>query len=571
MKKTLSYVIVFVMVGLVAASCSSLKKMKKQAGDITYVVTPEVLSERGGLVDLKIDITFPESYFNKKVILEATPVLRYGNGEKAFAMKAFQGEKVVGNNEEIPLLGKTATYISRIPYEDAMRLSELDIDIVGFKGLSSLAFTPRQIGSGVIATSTLVENVPMFVIGEDKFQRIIKQQEEAAIYYLVNSAQIRNKEMTSEEIKKLEAYIKEAAAKENINLNSIDVRSYASPEGPLSWNEQLAGNREKGSTTFLKNQMKKGNVAEYSGSDFIKQYVVAEDWEGFQKAMEASNIQDKELILRVLSMHSDPEVREREIKNMASAFTVIADQVLPKLRRSLFVVNTELVGKSDNEIRTLAKSRPVELSVEELLYAATLFNDNNDKLAVYQSAVKQYPQDWRSHNNLAMVQFEMGKIENAKKTLSAANIASSDKQVLANNQAVFALLSGQLDAAKVQLGNATGAGAEVEYNKGILATLEGDYATAVNYYKNTNGVNAALSNILAGNYNVAVQKLNAGENTAMASYLKAVIGARTNDTSMVMDNLKKAVEMDRSLKQVAATDMEFARYFENNAFVTIVK
>lgn len=571
MKRTFGFIVLVAMTGIMTVSCSSLKKMKKNADNVTYSVTPGTLVEKGGMVDVRIDITFPEKYFNKKVTLEATPVLRYESGEKAFAMKALQGESVIGNNEVVSQTGKTVTYMSQIPYEDAMRLSELEVDIVGFKGMKSLAFTSRKIADGVVATATMVENLPMFMVGEDKFQRIIAMQEDAAIHYLINSAQLRDKEANSDEMKALENYIKKAVAQENINVKGIDVRSYASPDGPLNWNEKLAQNREKGATTHMKNKLRKDKIEQYKDADFIKQYVVAEDWEGFQKAMESSNVQDKELILRVLSMYSDPEVREREIKNIASAFTVIADEILPKLRRSMFVVNTELIGKSDDELKALALSRPAELNAEELLYAATLFENENDQLAIYQSVVKQNPSDWRGYNNVAMIEYAKGEYDKALRTLEKGNSSGANKQVLANNVATFSLLKGNLTEAAALLGDATGAGTEVDYNKGILAIMGGDYNAAVQYFGDCNSENAALANILTGNYNVAMRKLNAGENTALANYLKAVVGARTNDSNMVMENLGKAIAMDRNFKKVAATDMEFASYFDNAAFEALVK
>ena len=573
MKKTLGFVAVVALSGLITVSCSSLNKMKKRAGEITYSVTPETLVAKGGMVDLKIDVTFPAKYFNKKVAIEATPVLRFKGGEKAYEMKAIQGEKVQGNAEVIPYeTGKTVSYMSRIPYEDAMRLSDLEIDITGAKGAKTVKFDPRKIGDGVIATETLVVNAPATSVGEDKFQRIIKQQEEAAIYYLINSANIRSKEMTSEEMKKLEAYIKEAAAKENMNLNGIDVRSYASPDGAYDFNEKLANQREKSSSTFLKKQMKKGKVEQYKDENFFKNFVVAEDWDGFKKAMEESNIQDKELILRVLSMHSDPEVREREIKNIASAFAVVADQILPKLRRSLFVVNTELIGKSDDELKALAKSSPAELNVEELLYSATLFDNNNDKLAIYETCMRQFPNDWRGFNDAGMIQFEMGNIAAAQSNFNKANSMSANNPVVQNNLGAVALKNGDLKQAEIYFGAATGAGDEVNYNKGIVAIKSGDYAAAVNYFGQCNCVNAALANVLAGNNNEALKKLNAeNKECPMSYYLKAVIGARTNDATAVIENLRKACSLDDSFKQLAATDMEFAKFFENNDFIAITK
>ena len=573
MKKTLGFIAVVALSGLITVSCSSLKKMKKRAGEITFSVTPETLVAKGGMVDLKIDVTFPAKYFNKKVAIEATPVLRFKGGEKAYEMKAIQGEKVQGNAEVIPYeTGKTVSYTSRIPYEDAMRLSDLEIDITGSKGAKTAKFDPRKIGDGVIATETLVVNAPATSVGEDKFQRIIKQQEEAAIYYLINSANIRSKEMTSEEMKKLEAYIKEAATKENMNLNGIDVRSYASPDGAYDFNEKLANQREKNSSAFLKKQMKKGKVEQYKDENFFKDFVVAEDWDGFKKAMEESNIQDKELILRVLSMHSDPEVREREIRNIASAFAVVADQILPKLRRSLFVVNTELIGKSDDELKALAKSNPSDLNVEELLYSATLFDNNNDKLAIYEACMRQFPNDWRGFNDAGMIQFEMGNIAAAQANFNKANSMSANNPVVQNNLGAVALKNGDLKQAEVYFGAATGAGQEVNYNKGIVAIKSGDYAAAVNYFGQCNCVNAALANVLAGNNNEALKKLNAeNKECPMSYYLKAVIGARTNDATAVIENLKKACSLDASFKQLAATDMEFVKFFENNDFVTITK
>lgn len=573
MKKTLGFIAVVALSGLITVSCSSLKKMKKRAGEITYSVTPETLVAKGGMVDLKIDVTFPAKYFNKKVAIEATPVLRFKGGEKAYEMKAIQGEKVQGNAEVIPYeTGKTVSYTSRIPYEDAMRLSDLEIDITGSKGAKTAKFDPRKIGDGVVATETLVVNAPATSVGEDKFQRIIKQQEEAAIYYLINSANIRSKEMTSEEMKKLEAYIKEAATKENMNLNGIDVRSYASPDGAYDFNEKLANQREKNSSAFLKKQMKKGKVEQYKDENFFKDFVVAEDWDGFKKAMEESNIQDKELILRVLSMHSDPEVREREIRNIASAFAVVADQILPKLRRSLFVVNTELIGKSDDELKALAKSNPSDLNVEELLYSATLFDNNNDKLAIYEACMRQFPNDWRGFNDAGMIQFEMGNIAAAQANFNKANSMSANNPVVQNNLGAVALKNGDLKQAEVYFGAATGAGQEVNYNKGIVAIKSGDYAAAVNYFGQCNCVNAALANVLAGNNNEALKKLNAeNKECPMSYYLKAVIGARTNDATAVIENLKKACSLDASFKQLAATDMEFVKFFENNDFVTITK
>ena len=574
MKRTLRTVAVFTLAGFVISSCASLNKMKKMEKDIAYKVTPEVLEAKGGQVDLKIDATIPAKYFNKKVTLVATPVLKFQNGgEKAYEPKTFQGEKVQGNNEVVPYAeSKTVSYNGSVPFEEGMRVSGLYVKFVGSKGAKSVDYESRKIADGVLATATMVNNAPAIAIGADQFERITKEEQEAAIYYLINSAQIRTKEIKSEEIKAMEKFIKDAKAAEDMELKNIQIQSYASPDGPMSLNEKLADNREGAADKFVKNSMKKNKIDEYKNLDFFKKYVVAEDWEGFKKAMEASNIRDKELILRVLAMHSDPEVREREIRNIASAFAVVADQILPKLRRSLFVVNTELIGKSDDELKALAKSSPAELNVEELLYSATLFDNNNDKLAIYETCMRQFPNDWRGFNDAGMVQFEMGNIAAAQSNFNKANSMSANNPVVQNNLGAVALKNGDLKQAEIYFGAATGAGDEVNYNKGIVAIKSGDYAAAVNYFGQCNCVNAALANVLAGNNNEALKKLNAeNKECPMSYYLKAVIGARTNDATAVIENLRKACSLDGSFKQLAATDMEFAKFFENNDFIAITK
>ena len=573
MKRTFRSIATLSLARLVIVSCSPLNKMKKRAGEMGYKVTPEVLEEKGEMVDVKIDVTIPAKFFNKNVTVVATPVLKYQGGEKAFEPTTLQGENVQGNNVVVPYeTGKTITYTGQIPFEDAMRISDLVVDIKASKGAKSVNFDGTKIAEGVIATATLVNNDPALALGKDNFQRITPEQNEAAIYYLINSSQIRNNQVKSEEIKAMEQFLKDAKADEDVNLKNIEIQSYASPDGTYDWNEKLANKREGSSDNFLKKNMKKNKMEEYKDLDFFKKYVVAEDWEGFKKAMEASSIRDKELILRVLAMHSDPEVREREIKNIASAYSTIADQILPKLRRSKFVVNAERIGKSDEEIRSLAKSDPSALNVEELLYAATLFDNNADKLAVYESAMSQFPNDWRGFNDAGMTLFEMGKVAEAKADLQKADALSANNKVVKNNLGAVELKNGNIQEAEVLFGAATGVGNEVNYNKGIVAIKKGDYKAAVDYFGNCNCVNAALANILNGNNSEALKKLNEGkDDSALASYLKAVIGARNNDANMVLTNLKEACNKEAAMKGLAKTDMEFAKYFENGEFKTIVQ
>lgn len=561
------------MAGAVVVACSPLDKMKKRAAELNYKVTPEVLEEKGNVVDVKIDVTIPPKFFHRKVTAVATPVLKFEGGEKAFASKTLQGEAVQGNNTVVPYeAGKTITYTGQMAYEDAMRLSDLVVKVTASKGVASVDFDPVKVADGIIATATLVNNNPATVIGKDNFQRITPEENEAAIYYLINSSQVRGNQEKSDEMKAMVDFLKQTKADENLNLKGVEIQSYASPDGAYDWNDKLANKREAASDNFLKGNMKKNKMDEYKNLDLFKKYVVAEDWEGFKKAMEESSIRDKELILRVLAMHTDPEVREKEIKNIASAYSAIADQILPKLRRSKFVVNAERVGKTDEQLKELAKSNPSELTVEELLYAATLFEGNSDKLDVYEVAIKQFPKDWRGYNDAGMILFEQDKVAKAKSNFDEANKLSANNKVVKNNLAAVELKNGNVKEAEVLLGAATGAGEEVNYNKGIVAIMKGDYKAAVSYFGKCNCVNAALANLLNGSNNEAMKKLNEGkDDSALASYLKAVIGARNNDASTVLTNLKAACEKDSAMRSLAATDVEFVKFFQNPDFQAIVK
>jgi len=559
--------------GLVLTSCAGLNKMKKEASDIKYQVTPEVLEAHADMVDVKVVVNIPGGYFNKKAVLVATPVLKFENGEKAFPSKTLQGEKVQGNNTVVPFeTGKTITYTGKVPYEQAMRISDLEVRMTASKGEQSVEFDPYKIADGVVATATLVQNNPMNIVGKDAFQRIIPETQEADLHYLINSSQVRWSEMKAEDVKALKAYLDAVKADEKKEYKGVEVSAYASPDGKQDWNEKLAGKREVSSSKYIKKEMKRGKMTEYAAEDFFKSKVTPEDWEGFQKLMKASNIQDKELILRVLSMYSDPEVREKEIRNISAAFDDVKKEVLPKLRRAKFTVNVDLIGKSDAELKDLGMNKPSELNVEELLYSATLVKSADDKLKIYESAKKQFSKDWRGYNDAGMILFGMGKVADAKSNFEKADKLSANNPVVKNNLGAVELVNGNVAEAEVLFGAATGAGKEVNYNQGIVAIMKADYDTAVKHFGDCPSVNAALANILAGKNNVALEKLNANtSDAAMVYYLKAVVGARTDNNNLVFTNLETAVAKDASLKSVAKSDMEFAKVFEDAKFKAIVE
>ncbi len=574
---------IIALAAVLLSSCASLQKMKKNANLIDFKTTPEILETHAGSVDVAIDGKFPAKYFNKKATLVATPVLKYAGGEQVFESVTLQGEKVDANNKVISFTnGGSFAYKDAVPYEEAMRLSNLELRITASQGKKSVDFVPIQLAKGVIATPTLVVNYPTPIIGVtreknttgkydpniDEFQRVVPDEYTADIHYLINKAEIRPAELTADDIAKLKEYNKAIAADPNIKLKSMEVSSYASPDGALDLNTKLAQSRQAASSKFLTAELKKDEVeAEF------KTKFTPEDWEGFKEMMEKSNIQDKELILRVLSMYTDPEVREREIKNLSQAFTGVADEILPQLRRSKFTTSVDLIGKSDEEIAALADSDPSKLNPAELLYAATLTKDLNKKLAIYNSFTKVYPQDWRGFNNAGMVLVNQQKYADAKGLFEQAEKLKNNEPIIKNNLGVIALKDGDLVKAETYFGAASGAGDAVNNNLGILSIIKGDYAKAVKYFNDSDSPNTGLAKILAGDNNGALKSLEGctWEGCYWKEYFKAVVGARTAKENLMYESLEATVKMKPELKKTIATDMEFAKYFEEARFKEIVK
>jgi Flp pilus assembly protein TadD len=565
------------------SSCASLQKMKKNANLIHFKTTPEILETNAGKVDLAIDGRFPAKYFIKKATLVATPVLKYEGGEKAFESVTLQGESVDANNKVISYSnGGSFAYKDVVPYAEAMRLSNLELRITASKGKKSVDFAPIPLAKGVIATSTLVVNYPTPIIGTtreknttgkydpniDVFQRINPDEYTADILYLINKAEIRPTELTSADIVKLNEYNKAALKDPNKKLKSMEISSYASPDGKLDFNTKLAEKRQDASSKFLTKELKKNEVEAQFKTKFTP-----EDWDGFKELMSKSNIQDKELILRVLTMYTDPEVRNREIKNLSSAFTEVAATILPQLRRSKFTTTIDLIGKSDEEIAALADSDPSKLDPAELLYAATLTKDLNKQLAIYNSFMKVYPKDWRGYNNAGFILVKQQKYADAKSLFEKAEKINNNEPIIKNNLGVCALKEGDLAKAETYFGAASGAGDAVNNNLGILSIIKGEYAKAVKYLGDSNSPNTGLAKILAGDNNGALKSLNncTIEGCYMKEYFKAVVGARTAKENLMYESLETVVKMKPEMKATIATDMEFAKYFGEARFKEIIK
>jgi len=574
MKKTRINLFATLALAALLASCAGLDKMKKGAPEVKYTVTPEVLEAHAGKVDVEIKVQIPEKYFDKKVALEATPVLVYEGGETAFPSYKLQGESVEGNEKVISYTnGGSFTYTNSVEYTDGMKVSDLVVRITATKGSNTTTFDDYKVADGVIATSELVaDQGAQAAIGADAFQRIIPEEKLADIYFLIQQASIRGTELRKEEIAALKDFIKEAEAAENKEFKGVQISAYASPDGPTDLNTSLASKREKVAKNYLSRELSRAKVEGAKEDDFYTLKNTPEDWEGFKALMEKSEIQDKELILRVLSMYSDPEVREREIKNMSETFKVVADEILPKLRRSKMTVNVDVIGKSDEEISELAASTPAELNIEELLYAATLTEDVDAQLAIYKAASEKYPKCWRAANNIGVALYAKGDLSGAKSAFEKANSIKGGVAEINNNLGVIALREGDVAKAEEYFGSAAGAGAELDNNLGIIAIHKGEYDNAIRYFGNSTNCNAALAKILAKDYDAALSTINANTmEVGFKYYLKAIVGARTGEEDLMFDALRKSTELDGKFKEYAVKDLEFAKYFEDATFKSIVQ
>lgn len=412
------------------SSCSG--KLGALSAD-NFTVTPSPLEAHAQQVPATINGNFPEKYMKRKAVVTVTPVLRWNGGEVAGAPATFQGEKVEGNNQTISYkVGGNYTMRSIFPYQSEMAKSELYLTFDARVGKKVVEVPEVKVADGVIATSDLVKQTLKSAaptIGEDAFKRTIQQQQTATIQFLLARANLRASELNSNNVQEFIAKLEEIQNNpEGRVLNNVEVSAYASPDGKYSFNEKLAGKRESNSSDYVKKQLKKLNLETNVDGKYT-----AEDWEGFQELVSQSNLQDKELILRVLSMYSDPEEREREIRNISTVYKELADGILPQLRRARLTANYEVVGRSDEQILAQFKENASQLSVEELLYAATLVKTPAEKENIYTSTTKIYPKDYRAYNNLAVLAYEKGNVAAAADYLSQAQkIAPAAAEVNAN-------------------------------------------------------------------------------------------------------------------------------------------
>lgn len=565
MTKKLFYFALFLFCLGGLSSCS--KKMNPLSADY-FSVTPQPLEVIGNKIDVTIAGNIPPKYFKKNATLSITPILRYSYGEVAGETFVYQGESVQGNNQTISYdRGGNINMVTSFDYKPELAYCELYLKVKSTIKGKTAEMPMVKIGEGVIATSTIsspLAEAP--AIAPDKFQRIIKERRYASIMFLIEQANLRPSELNKSEIRELQNTLENAVRSENQRIAEVEISSYASPDGGIELNEKLAANREKNTVEYMQKEFSKNSI--YAPLDA---HFTAQDWEGFKELVERSNIQDKDIILRVLSMYSDPERREQEIKNISTTYQNLAEEVLPQLRRSRLTATIEIIGKSDAEISSLAANNPKALNVEELLYAATLEKTDDDRAMVYRTAIDLYPNDARGYNNLGVLLYRNGDIEEAKDMFARALRMDPSSPEVNMNSGLIALLNGNTTDAQAYFGKSAGV-PELNSVMGLLYTQNGNYTQAVNSFGETKSNNAAIAQILAKDYNKARMTLSSIPNpNATTDYLMAIVGARTNNSSVVINSLRDAIAKDPSMANKAKTDMEFYKYFKNEAFEALVK
>lgn len=540
--------------------CNS--KMNQFKADY-FSTNPNPLEVVGNNVPATVTGNIPAKFFKKNATVTITPVLVYGDQQKAAGSVAYQGEKVRGNNPVVNFdNGGTLTIPVNYAYTPEMQKSELYLTFNVQQGSKEYVLPQVKVADGIIATAALADAATVTpATAADKFQRIINEKYTADIRFLINQANLRKSELESQGVVDLQSTLREAAAAPNREIEEINISSYASPEGAYDFNQRLAENREKNTTSYLEDQLKKDKITEFG--ELTKQFT-AEDWEGFQQLVAASNIQDKDLILSVLSNVKDPEVREQEIRNLANVFETLADEILPQLRRSHITASVNVIGKSDEELAKLAQTNPSSLTVDELLYAATLTDDNNRKAQIYEQVTRLYPNDYRGYNNLGKAQYINKDYTSAVANLNKAARLAPNSTEVAMNQGLISLINKDYAAANRNFGNAAGLDGLGDA-LGVYYLSQGDNAAAVKAFGASKTNNAALAQILTKNYAAAKNTLGAIANPdATTYYLNAILGARTNNASMVTSNLAKAIQLDNSLANMALNDLEFANFNLSN-------
>ncbi|MFN5181930.1 MAG: tetratricopeptide repeat protein [Bacteroidota bacterium] len=560
-------------------SCDGLGKMIKKQNLISYEIKPNPLEMHADSVNVTITGKYPPKLFAKKAAVTVTPVITYNGGEISLKPVVLVGEKSTASGQKISYSnGGSFSYTDKVAFKPEIKVAKLAIKASGqIKTKKPKDFKPTEIGDGTTATPLLARNDEKGVFAKDNFVKSVSMNQSANIYYELNNSNVRSSELKTDEVKKMLDFI---ATNQNntmwYDFKGVEVSGFASPDGKLDRNGELTGERTEAGKKALENQLnpkskKKTDLPAITISP--KKPSVDEDWEGFKSLIQASNMKDKELVVRVLSMFNDPEQREKEISNMAETYKEIKDKIMPKLRRSVLTLLVDKKSRTDEMISKLMVSTPDSLSIEELIYGANLTNDINTKANVYRSAEKKYPNEWRASSNYGVVLLMQNKVSDAKSAFERAAKIAPNEPIVNNGLGIIAAKEGNREKAMEYYKKSKSAGPEVEYNMGILNIRNGKYDEAVRNFGNFKGANLALATLLSGKPEAVAGIIDASneKESALSFYIKAVAAARKGDKSAGISSLKSAIEKDGSYKQIAKEDAEFLKWKADADFTSIVQ
>ena len=544
------------MISAIMTSCG-LENMASKYNTVNFTTKPSILEVHGGKVALSLEANFAEKYFAKQATVDFTPVLIFSNGEKAFKTITVQGEEATGGEVTVfNSSGGSFKYQDAINYSQEMINSNLELRAIAKQKDKEKELGPIKIAQGVISTSTRIQDNENLANNNHRYEHETILEESATIYFLVNQSNIRATEKSNESIKTLKTF-----AQNDYKTHSIEIISYASPEGTVNTNDNVSENRMKNTVKYTKRLLRSLKVDGARNNDLYTESSIGEDWEGFESLIKKSNLKDKRKINKIVNSISDVEVREQQIRDLAEIYDAIEDNVLPQLRKATIIIRSYEPKKTDEEIATLSTTKPEELDVKELLFSATLTNDDLIKTNIYNKTIELY-NDWRGYNNIACIHIANGDLNAANEYLELAEKISGANSDILTNKGIIAARKGQLNKAQ-QLFDQSNTS---EYNQALLDIRQGEYEKAARFFKNKKSYNATLAQLLSGEKNVSCNEKNAS-----CYYLNAISAARSGDDNAVISNLKKAINENGNYKIEATKDLEFINLRANEGYIELIK
>ena len=547
----------YIILAAALMSGCGIDRMANKYETVSFTTTPPTLQVHGGKVALSLDATFAEKYFAKKATVDFTPVLVYNGGETAFKTITIQGEEATGGEATIfNATGGSFKYNDAISYSDEMMSSTLELRAVAKQKDKEKVLGPVNIANGVIATSTRVQDTEDLANNNHGYEHVTILEETATIYFLVNQSSIRATEKSDDDIKALKTF-----AKNGYKTHSIEIISYASPEGSVNMNDNISDNRMTSTLNYTKRLLRSLKVNGAKNSDIYTESSVGEDWEGFETLVQGSDIKDKRRINKIVNSIADVEVREQQIRDLAEIYSAIEDDVLPQLRKATIIIRSYQPKRTDEEIATLSTTRPEELDVRELLFSATLTSDEITRTTIYNKAVELH-NDGRGYNNIACMYLAKGNFSEAITYLEKAEELGGVTSDILTNRGIIAARKGQLSKAQKLFNDAN----TTENNQAVLDIRQGEYTKAARFYKNVKSFNAALAQLLNGKNSASCN-----ENTAACNYLNAIANARSGNNDAAISSLTNAINTDASYKSEAVKDLEFVNLRTNETFIALTK